>query len=668
MYGKTLREIMLHTAKRADRTVQWTHPHRPVICEMPRGSAVLTLDKPAPEAQLGRTLKEFALAYGILDRVTSHAVRRGAMRDVAYLKKFVAGVSTAVSAVTGAHSKVAENRGLTREYVGALQNDTYNMRAEHKFQDKLAPKIAASPMVMRRNTTAEIDAYMEKHGLNKSDLKQRATAGDRLRGMQIDAWREAEKNREVSDTTSDPNSKPPAAKSEIGRGKTLIILQRKKNAVPITTIAPLREATSSERNIAQGQLQVATSSDQVEKYFSDIPIDPQLLALDNNDAEVDECQFRLLESLVFDGCEEDGQSTEQTSTADAELWDSDTISDTLIEAHLSQSQSAGNLSPLGLEPDDFINWFAAINVFKLSASFKQNDPDEAAKYVPTGNSRDPPTPFSFYCGIGQCEYKTWKYAALEVHQISCNGGKSVEKHFSCNQHDIPHQFLTEESLRTHVQKYHNWKPRPCNRCPDAPDVLYYDINEWKRHQMKAHDDFEESIYCPLRHQQDCNNTETLYENFSTIRQHLINVHKQSSEQIRVFLPAKERVAPQKQDFDCPIEDCGHKNSQCNRDLRLHLQRKHHKTEGEALELVPLSEKEKARKEKQVSKADKPAKENWSCPVDECDSEGTFSANRERRNHLKRIHKWTEKEALEFVPLSKAEIGRENARQKKAKTE
>jgi hypothetical protein len=50
------------------------------------------------------------------------------------------------------------------------------------------------------------------------------------------------------------------------------------------------------------------------------------------------------------------------------------------------------------------------------------------------------------------------------------------------------------------------------------------------------------------------------------------------------------------------------------------------------------------------------------------SKGAFSANRERHNHLTRIHKWTEEEVLEVVPLSKADMGRESARQKKAKTE
>lgn len=637
---------------------------------MPRGSAVLTLDKPAPEAQLGRTLKEFALSLGILDRVTSHAVRRGGMRDAAYLEKLVTGVSTAVAAITGAHSKAAESRGLTRDYVGALQNDTYNMRAAHKFEDKLAPKIAASPMVIRRNTTEEIDAYMEKHGMNKSDLNQRGTAGNRLQKMQIDAWREAEKTRKISDVIPEQNPERLAIKSEIGRGKTLIIFQS-KNTMATKSGGPLREATSSEKNTAQRQLQMVKSSAQVEKYFSDIdfPIDPQLLALDSNDAEVDEPQFGVLESLVFDGHCEVNEGTEPTSAADEKLWDSDTIDDALIELHLGGQRAAENLSPLEFKSDDFVDWFAAVNVFKLSTSFKQNDPDEAAKHVPTGNSRNPPTPFSYYCGIGECDHKTWNYKALGDHQTSCDGtSKLVKKDFFCNQHDPPLPFLTEDSLRSHVSVHHKFTPRPCARCPDAPDVLYDTINDWKRHQSKVHDAFEEPIRCPLRHE-ECNNAETLYENLSAIRQHLTHVHKQTSEQLRVYFPPKQPVRPKeqcKQDFDCPIEECDNEDARTNRDLRNHLKRRHHKTEDEALELVPLSAREIANKGKRAQNADepKPAKEQWKCAVSGCKS--TFPANRDRHNHLIRHHDWTEEQAKEFVPPSKAEIGRENARQKKPK--
>jgi hypothetical protein len=54
-------------------------------------------------------------------------IRRGAMRDATCLKKAVAGVSTALVAVIGAHSNRTENSGLTREYISALQVDNWNM-------------------------------------------------------------------------------------------------------------------------------------------------------------------------------------------------------------------------------------------------------------------------------------------------------------------------------------------------------------------------------------------------------------------------------------------------------------------------------------------------------------------------------------------------------------
>jgi len=56
--------------------------------------------------------------------------------------------------------------------------------------------------------------------------------------------------------------------------------------------------------------------------------------------------------------------------------------------------------------------------------------------------------------------------------------------------------------------------------PEAPDVLYYSANEWKVHQAKIYDVFEDGIHCPLCDQGECNNSEKLYKNFSCIRQHL----------------------------------------------------------------------------------------------------------------------------------------------------
>jgi len=94
VYGTTIREVLQHAAARHDRMVQWKHPERPVLCQMRKRSGPLALDKPLPAVQLTAFLRQVALVAGVLDRVSSHAVRRGAIRDSAHLKEAVAGVAT----------------------------------------------------------------------------------------------------------------------------------------------------------------------------------------------------------------------------------------------------------------------------------------------------------------------------------------------------------------------------------------------------------------------------------------------------------------------------------------------------------------------------------------------------------------------------------------------
>jgi len=61
-------------------------------------------------------------------------------------------------------------------YIGSVQTTVYNLQAEEKLNDKLAPKFAVSPMKMRGNTTAEIDDSLEQHGFDKLDPVKRTFA------------------------------------------------------------------------------------------------------------------------------------------------------------------------------------------------------------------------------------------------------------------------------------------------------------------------------------------------------------------------------------------------------------------------------------------------------------------------------------------------------------
>lgn len=163
VYGTTIKDVLEHAGRRADRTVQWTHPKRPLLYQIPRGSAVTTLDDVAPEAQLSRTITQMGVAAGVLDRLTSHSVRYGAIRDTAHIKKAVAGLQENLAAIVAGHSKDSRNSGVTQMYIGGLQIAIYNIRAKEMFEYRLGPKFAVSPMRMRSNTTAEIEQYLGEY-------------------------------------------------------------------------------------------------------------------------------------------------------------------------------------------------------------------------------------------------------------------------------------------------------------------------------------------------------------------------------------------------------------------------------------------------------------------------------------------------------------------------
>ena len=396
-----------------------------------------------------------------------------------------------------------------------------------------------------------------------------------------------------------------------------------------------------------------------------------MLALDDNNDEVDPTAFHALETLLFDNVQDpEGATSEETQPRieadNTELWDTEATNNALVEAYLEEALPPPEceISPLLLEPDAFVDWFAAINTFKLSSSFRQNDAVEAAKRVASGNSRAMPSPFLLYCGNGKCDYKSWNYSVLQMHQVVCKGTGSAEKHFSCSQDGCNKTYSTQGALRSHELTIHEFQPRPCIRCPDQPDVVYHSINEWKRHQTAEHSGFDEPMYCPLR-EDNCNHSEKLYDRSSALLNHLRGVHGKSGAQSHALLPNKELVRPKAQSFDCPVQGCTleHK-SNSNRDVRNHLQRKHDLSTEEALELVPISKAEaaKAKSKAKSGATTKPAKETWKCPVAECTSKAAFPANRERRKHLRGTHQWTQDRTMEYVPLSKAEKARSGARE------
>jgi hypothetical protein len=182
--GNSLKEVLEHTEKRRDRTVQWTRPTWPVICQMPRGKQ-LPVQEPGGAHIADRSIKNLALVGGVLGRVSSHAARYGAIRDTAYVKQKIQGVAKSAVTAAAGHTEQATASGLTRAYVGPLQQTLYNMRAADPLQDRLAPVVAESPVDLHRLQPGEVDKYMDDYEMKRTDLKLRRAATGRLQKERI---------------------------------------------------------------------------------------------------------------------------------------------------------------------------------------------------------------------------------------------------------------------------------------------------------------------------------------------------------------------------------------------------------------------------------------------------------------------------------------------------
>lgn len=388
VHGTSLSEVLQHTSMRYNRIVQWKYPKRPVLCQM-RTWGSLELEKPTPAQQLTNSLRQIALVAGILDRVVSHDVRRGAMRDVAYLKKSIASVGTAAAALIAGHSRMSEAQGIINRYVGALQVPVFNLRAKAGFVNRLAPRFASSPVQLRPSTTREVDAYMDKHEIDKSKSRKRARAGELLKELQIEKWKASEIDRLVEPVAKLPRLQ--VNRAEVSRGKTITSASTSMISRSNPQPKPLLEMDPNQDIPQFGHL--SGNPNHVEK---DPNIDPYLYDLDNdeNDGNVNQAAFEALESLVLGGDTDAEESATDGRESDtllrAHALDTAAIDDALIQVSLDPGPLAPLLEtdPLLLELDRFVDWFASINVVRTCRGLSKIIGRQLE-----GNSRDTPTSF-----------------------------------------------------------------------------------------------------------------------------------------------------------------------------------------------------------------------------------------------------------------------------------
>jgi hypothetical protein len=127
-----------------------------------------------------------AEAAGVIGRVTTHAIRRGALRDVAMLPADKLNVTNRaiVASVAGHNSRLFLKflKGVTDRYAEEIEALFFNLRAEADREDKRAPIFLPYLIPQKKKVkTSSINQYMEANEMDLNDTNQRQRAKRRLK-------------------------------------------------------------------------------------------------------------------------------------------------------------------------------------------------------------------------------------------------------------------------------------------------------------------------------------------------------------------------------------------------------------------------------------------------------------------------------------------------------
>ena len=200
VHAVTIDEVLRNAAARNDKTIQWVHPKRPVLCAFGSGISRVLVDKPANNHQLSNTMAHAAPIAGFLTAtIRSHDLRRGAAQDAANLESKIKGHATDAVAEYLGHNDTK----TTKRYIGGIRDSVYTMRVEENFQDPFNLATTDNRYVKRRRLDpAVITEMCEREGLDPTVVKNRSAMSNKVTRESWEAW--VAKANESSTSSSGP--------------------------------------------------------------------------------------------------------------------------------------------------------------------------------------------------------------------------------------------------------------------------------------------------------------------------------------------------------------------------------------------------------------------------------------------------------------------------------
>jgi len=207
----SIEDLLMHTARRNNRTVLWSFPERPVLCAFSSAGAAPQVESPAGNHQLSQTMGQASLVAGLLSRLRAHDLCRGAARDTANLNSEEKGVVNTVTAAVLGHNVNGSSRQGTAHYVGDLDDDVWSKRVDENYVDSIHGVAEAEHAYQRRFQSfkaQDITEACQSEGLDPQEPKGRKLALRKLEKRRQADWADQETRKRQMLATDSPAAPP----------------------------------------------------------------------------------------------------------------------------------------------------------------------------------------------------------------------------------------------------------------------------------------------------------------------------------------------------------------------------------------------------------------------------------------------------------------------------
>ena len=578
--ANSIEELLLNTARRDDKTVQWKDPRRPILPSFTSGHIVL-LDKPASSRQFNATLAEVSVRAGIVARITGHDLRRGSAQDIAAAaaKGIVPPLFQAEFAAKEllSHDYRTMFMGVTKRYIGPDQHDLWAPRVENKHIDIfttpiVAPEVNIPIIQARQLPSAAVNSFCETYALDPTQRSQRLRATRKAKKAALDEW--ILKERSGEETGKGIADGDPHRESSFATP-----LSVPEDTVRTNSQCVDNSATS--RSILEDT--ITTDCYSVGTCVTSPFLPADILTLDSYSIDTSDTSLFIPEDTVpavsdngepheaddTSGCVSILSSIMENEEASNEAREHDTEAmamDMLLEV---VSASQADQAPTEIPPPsqvgqpslaqfptltslEFVQQFSAINVIhNYTISQPTSRSFEGLLSKVNGNSRNNASLFLLFCKYRQkkgCMYSTPRRVIMDVHEESCakqqlqplkppkRAGREMST-LLCPKESCGKNFSTASNLLRHV-KEHDWVNIPCpHKCNN--EKFYSSRSKLDSHIQEKHKNDFNSTWCPV---QGCKSARQ-FKSLFVLEEHFTKAHgKMSREEVqRLIEGTQERV-------------------------------------------------------------------------------------------------------------------------------